>query len=157
LQRFRSTVLDPDQCQGAPLVAELHELKENDMKHHLIAAIGFLLQLNSIALAEGDATKGATIFKKCVACHDATNAKNKTGPHLLGIVGRNIASVPDYKFSAAMLEYAKLNETWDEEKLDTYFSDPRKTVPGTKMAFGPLRNAEDRAHLIAYLKTLVSP
>jgi cytochrome c len=58
------------------------------------------------ALADGDAVAGAKVFKKCAACHVATEAKNRVGPHLVGIVDRPIASVEDYKYSNAMTAHA---------------------------------------------------
>lgn len=124
----------------------------------LILAVGIALAASSsLAFAGGDAVKGETLFKKCVACHSATTATNKTGPHLLGIVGRAVAGVEGYSYSKAMKDHATTAVTWDEAKLDSYLTDPRKTVPGTKMALGPMKKPEERADLIAYLKTLVVP
>jgi cytochrome c len=60
----------------------------------------------SAAFADGDAVAGAKVFKKCAACHVATEAKNRVGPHLVDIIDRPIASVEDYKYSKAMTEHA---------------------------------------------------
>jgi cytochrome c len=60
----------------------------------------------SAAFADGDAVAGAKVFKKCAACHVATEAKNRVGPHLVGIIDRPVASVEDYKYSKAMTEHA---------------------------------------------------
>jgi cytochrome c len=109
------------------------------------------------ALADGDAIKGAAVFKKCMACHAADKAQNKTGPHLVGIIGRTIASVEGYTYSQGMLDFAKTAAIWDKTKLDGYLADPRKTVSGTKMAFPPMKRPEDRANVIAYLKSLTAP
>jgi cytochrome c len=138
---------------------------EDDMRKVLkttfqLSALAIMLAgltMSGASWAEGDATKGAKAFNKCVACHSAKDATNKTGPHLLGIVGRAVASVPAYKYSPAMVEFAKTTLTWDEATLDTYLADPRKTIPGTKMALAPLKKPEERADLIAYLKTLAAP
>ncbi len=126
------------------------------MKHLSAVIIAICGLSNSAALAEGDAAKGETIFKKCVACHHSAKAENKTGPHLIGIVGRAVASIEGFKYSTGMLDYAKTTPVWDEANLDTYLSDPRKTVPGTKMALAPLKKPDERADLIAFLKTLES-
>jgi cytochrome c len=106
------------------------------------------------ALADGDALKGEQVFKKCIACHSVKEAKNKVGPHLIGIVGRPIASVPDFKYSDAMKAYATAAMSWDEENLNTYFENPRAVVAKTKMAFTGLKKEDERADLIAYLKTI---
>lgn len=106
------------------------------------------------AMADGDVTKGEQLAKRCVACHSLKDATNKTGPSLVGVVGRSIASVAGFKYSTAMLDYGKAAGAWDDAKLDAYLSDPKKAVPGNKMPLGPLKKPEERADLIAYLKTL---
>jgi cytochrome c len=106
----------------------------------------------SAAFADGDAVAGAKVFKKCAACHVATEAKNRVGPHLVGIVGREMASVEDYKYSKAMTEHAAEVPVWTEEALDAYLRDPRGVVKGTKMAFAGLKKDDEVANVIAYLK-----
>jgi cytochrome c len=106
----------------------------------------------SAAFADGDAVAGAKVFKKCAACHVATEAKNRVGPHLVGIVDRPMASVEDYKYSKAMTEHASEVPTWTEEALDAYLRDPRGVVKGTKMAFAGLKKDDEVANVIAYLK-----
>ncbi len=49
---------------------------------------------------------------------------------------------------------ANSSKVWDEATLDTYLTDPRKVVPGTKMVFTGIKAEEDRQNVIAYLKTL---
>lgn len=110
--------------------------------------------LSTAAFAEGDVAKGTIIGKRCIACHSVVDAKNKTAPSLVGVVGRAIGSVADFKYSPAMVEYGKANGVWDEATLDAYLADPKKTVPGNKMALGPMKKPKERADLIAYLKTL---
>jgi cytochrome c len=116
--------------------------------------VGLALTLGaSIAHADGDAAKGEQVFKKCMACHTATDKTNKVGPYLLGVVGRKVASVDGYSYSDSMKEYAATGAVWDEKALDTYLTDPKAVVAKTKMAFPGLKEAADRADLIAYLKT----
>jgi cytochrome c len=79
---------------------------------------------------------------------------NKTGPHLVGIVGRAVASVEGFKYSDGMLEFAKTAGSWDEAKLDAYLADPKGFVPKNKMALAPQKKPEERADIIAYLKTI---
>ena len=106
----------------------------------------------SAAQADGDAAAGEKVFKKCAACHTATEEKNKVGPYLMGVVGRPVASVEGYKYSNAMTEHAAEVPTWTEEALATYLHDPKGVVKGTKMAFAGLKKDEDVANVIAYLK-----
>jgi cytochrome c len=105
------------------------------------------------AWADGDAAQGEQIFKKCGACHTVGDKTNKVGPSLLGVVGRKVASVPDYTYSDSMKEYAATGAIWDEKTLDTYLTDPKAVVGHTKMAFPGLKVQAERDNLIAFLKT----
>ncbi|QHL90433.1 c-type cytochrome [Sphingomonas changnyeongensis] len=90
-------------------------------------------------------------FVQCAVCHSVKAGQNKIGPHLAGIVGRKRASVAGYSYSAAMKGKPGV---WTEKELDLYLTNPRKHVPGTKMAFAGIPDAAKRAKLIAYLKTV---
>lgn len=105
----------------------------------------------SAAHAEGDAAAGKTVFMKCMVCHSPAQGKNVVGPSLFGIVGRASASVPNFNYSDAM---KAANKTWDEATLDVYLTNPKALVPGTKMLFAGMPDANDRANLIAFLATL---
>jgi len=115
------------------------------------AVIAAAVSAPTAAFADGDAAKGAKIFKKCAACHTATEAKNKVGPHLVGILDRPIASVEDYKYSNAMTEHAAEVPTWTVEALGAYLHKPKAVVKGTKMAFAGLKKDKDIEDVIAYL------
>jgi cytochrome c len=105
-------------------------------------------------LASADPAAGAEIFKKCGACHTPDNGgPNKVGPNLWGIVGRPIASHEGFGYSAALKEYAS-NGAWDYEKLSAFITAPKAAVKGTAMGFAGLKKAEERANVIAYLRTL---
>ncbi|MEO1292422.1 MAG: c-type cytochrome [Pseudomonadota bacterium] len=103
------------------------------------------------AAIPGDATKGKKVFNKCKACHVATEAKNKIGPNLHGVIGRAAAAVDGYKYSKAM---RNSGITWTLDELTAYLKAPKKHVKGTKMAFGGLRKEKDRENVIAYLASV---
>ncbi len=110
--------------------------------------------LFAIAAAPGmaaDVEAGKVAFKKCALCHTTEPGKNKIGPSLFGIVGRKSASVENFNYSEAM---KKFDHTWDAETLDTYLTDPRVTVPDTKMIFPGIKDKAERDDVIAYLETL---
>lgn len=117
---------------------------------NLLLATALLLPAGSV-LADGDAAAGAAIFKKCQACHTATQPINKVGPSLMGVIGRPVATAPDYNYSEAMKAFGA-GKSWDEATFSTYIKAPRFVVKGTKMAFPGLKKDEDIANLIAYLK-----
>lgn len=104
------------------------------------------------ALADGDAKAGALVFKKCSACHTATEAKNKVGPSLMGVVGRKVASLDGFKYSEAMKAFGADGKVWDETHLSAYLADPKGAIAKNKMAFPGLKKPEDIQNVIAYLK-----
>ncbi|MBK0399454.1 cytochrome c family protein [Limibaculum sp. M0105] len=106
------------------------------------------------ALAEGDAEKGKKVYNKCKACHDiGEGAKNKVGPALTGIVGQEIASVEGFSYSDAFMAKKGEGLVWTEENLTTYLEKPKDMIPGTKMSFAGLKKEDERADVIAYIKS----
>lgn len=105
------------------------------------------------AAVTGDAAKGASTFKgKCMSCHTAGKGEpDRTGPNLWGIVGRARASSEGFRYSTTM---KAMGGTWSEADINSFIAGPRTFVPDTKMTFAGLKKAEDRANVIAYLKTL---
>ncbi|WP_448585250.1 c-type cytochrome [Thermaurantiacus sp.] len=98
---------------------------------------------------KGNPTEGAKVFAQCRACHVTDKGVNRVGPSLHGIVGRRAGTVPGFNYSKANRESGV---SWTEETLYVYLENPRKFMPGTKMAFAGLRSPQQRADLIAYLK-----
>jgi len=100
-------------------------------------------------MAMGDAENGKIIFKKCAACHSIIKGgKNKIGPALYNVVGRQVGAVTDYKYSKALIGYEK---AWTFEELNGFLLKPAKWIKGTKMAYAGLRKEKDRASVIKYL------
>jgi cytochrome c len=95
------------------------------------------------------AISGETSFKKCAACHKVEKgAPNGVGPNLHGIVGKAVASAEGFNYSASLKAKGGV---WDEAALDAYLENPRKAVPGGKMAFAGISNADERKALIAWM------
>lgn len=101
------------------------------------------------AFADGNPDKGKSIFNLCRACHTLEAGKNLIGPSLHGVFGRKAGSVANYGYSAAM---KNAGIVWTEKTIEEYIADPRKKVPGNKMAFPGLKTEQQREDLIAYLK-----
>lgn len=100
-------------------------------------------------MASADAAAGEKVFGKCKACHSVED-KNGTGPHLDGVIGRDIASVEGFNYSEAL---KALDGVWTEQEFSEFLTDPKAYVPGTKMAI-KLPKPEDRANLLAYLESI---
>ncbi|HVR68177.1 MAG TPA: cytochrome c family protein [Verrucomicrobiae bacterium] len=104
-------------------------------------------------LAAADPAKGAELFKKCGACHTAEKGGDaKVGPNLWGIVGNKHAHMEGYAYSDAMKAMA--DHEWTYEELNAFLASPKTHIPGTKMTFPGLKKVEDRASVIAYLRTM---
>ncbi|RGP61805.1 cytochrome c [Fusarium longipes] len=99
----------------------------------------------------GDLKKGANLFKtRCAQCHTVEkDGGNKIGPALHGLWGRKTGSVEGYAYTDANKQKGI---EWNDDTLFEYLENPKKYIPGTKMAFGGLKKAKDRNDLIAYLK-----
>ncbi|BBK34586.1 cytochrome c [Stella humosa] len=103
-------------------------------------------------LASADVAAGEAQSKKCVACHTFNQGgPNRVGPNLWDIVGAKHAHAQGFAYSDAIK--SKPGD-WTYEDLNAFLASPRAYAPGTKMAFAGLPKAEDRAALIAYLRTL---
>ncbi|MDX1780409.1 MAG: cytochrome c family protein [Thalassovita sp.] len=102
-------------------------------------------------LAAADVDKGAKVFSKCKACHKIEDGANATGPHLFGVVGRDVGSVDGFGYSGSLVAVA---DVWTPENLNHFLENPKGFAPGTKMSFSGLKKETDRANLVAYLASL---
>lgn len=145
--------------------------KGNAMKSRVNATIFVFASLGLAACSDGSPTAagtgdaGATVtaasaggsgvspgqaaFLQCGACHALTPESGaKVGPSLAGVVGRKAGSLADYQYTGAM---AGSGITWTPDELDAFIAAPSTKVPGTKMVFAGVANADKRKALIAYL------
>ena len=99
--------------------------------------------------ASTSATEGEKVFKKCAACHSiAEGGKNKIGPALWGVLGRQAGSLPDYKYSKAMAAHGK---KWSFEEMNGFLIKPKDWIKGTKMSYAGLKSEKERAAVILYM------
>ncbi|WP_105436624.1 cytochrome c family protein [Neorhizobium sp. T25_13] len=101
---------------------------------------------------EGDATAGATVFKKCATCHVVDSDTNKVGPSLNKLFGRKAGTHPNFAYSTGMKAAGDGGLVWDEATLRDYLHNPKAKVKGTKMAFVGVKDEQEITNLIAYLK-----
>ncbi|QIW97783.1 hypothetical protein AMS68_003301 [Peltaster fructicola] len=102
------------------------------------------------SFSEGDVKKGANLFKtRCAQCHNLKEGEgNKIGPNLHGLFGRHTGQVEGFSYSEANKQKGI---EWNNDTLFEYLENPKKYIPGTKMAFGGLKKGKDRNDLISFL------
>jgi cytochrome c len=119
----------------------------------LVAPLAFLAIACGASAEPGDAARGERIFQYCFSCHSVDPAEKAKlqGPSLYGVVGRPAATIAGFDYSDAMKARAARGLVWNAETLDSFIADPQALVPDTRMSAPPLRDAQDRADLIAFL------
>lgn len=135
-----------------------HDLEENAYKIEGVeaASVGGAEKLAEPILAmlsEADLERGQKLSKACAACHTFDKGgADGVGPHLWDVVGRNKQSVSGFSYSGALNQNGE--EVWTYAALNKFLWNPKKYAPGTKMNYIGLKKPEDRAAMVAWLRTL---
>lgn len=91
------------------------------------------------------------VFSQCAICHKVDKSgKHGIGPNLHGVYGEKAGTKAGFNFSPAMKKWGK---KLDDATLNAYLENPRKAVPGNKMAYSGLKDPGKRKEIIAWLKT----
>ena len=102
-----------------------------------------------------DLANGEKQFGKCRSCHTIeAGGPNRTGPNLHGVFGRKAGTLPKFAYSDVLVQAGWI---WDQSKLDGWLANPREFLPGTKMSFAGLADADDRRDVIGYLSVESAP
>jgi cytochrome c len=120
-------------------------------------SVAVLFAMTAPSLAAGDAEAGKAAFAtQCGICHQVgPNAQTLVGPELNGIVGRKAAAVEGFAYSPGMKKLGDEGYVWTEAHIDSWIADPKALLPTSVMAlaFQGIPDADERANIIAYLKT----
>lgn len=104
-------------------------------------------------VATADIERGKAVAKACAACHFFENdGKNGVGPNLHNVVGRKKDVEPGYSYSGALLTNG--GDTWTYSELNKFLWKPKAYAAGTKMSFVGIKKPEDRAAVLAYLRSI---
>jgi len=119
-------------------------------------AILLLTALAHGAMAEpGNATRGERVYRACVACHSLEPNRNMTGPSLAEVWNRKAGSLASFpRYSAALRSSGIL---WTDDTLDEWIKDPQHFIQGNTMTFPGMKDAQQRADLLAFLKDATRP
>lgn len=121
----------------------------------LVAVAVFLITATAASAADGDAKRGAAVYRGCVACHSLEPNVHLTGPSLAGLWGKKAASLADYpRYSKAL---GAQEFIWDETTLNAWLADPAAFVKDNSMSFRGIKDDKARADLIALLRLALAP
>ncbi len=136
------------------------KLKENAFKIEGVEVAGVAAKADLpepilALIADADVARGQKLSKACAACHSFDNGgANGVGPNLYNVVGITKQSHAGYAYSGVLNQNAE--EQWTYEALNKFLWKPKKYAPGTKMNYIGIKKPEDRAAMIAWLRTLSS-
>lgn len=103
-------------------------------------------------IATADIARGEKLSKACAACHSFDKGgPNKVGPNLYGVVGGPKAHMGDFAYSSGL---ASMGGAWGYADLNKFLWKPKAYISGTKMNYNGIKKPEDRAAMIAWLRTL---
>jgi cytochrome c len=105
--------------------------------------------------APGDATRGEPLYRACVACHSLEPNRNMTGPTLAQLWNRRAGSLPSFARYSPALRSSSI--VWNDDTLDEWIKDPQHLIPENTMTFPGMKDAQQRADLLAFLKDATRP
>jgi cytochrome c len=103
----------------------------------------------------GNAARGERMYRACIACHSLESNRNLTGPSLAEIWNRKAGSLASFpRYSPALRSSGII---WTDDTLDEWIKDPQHFIPGNTMTFPGMKDARQRADLLAFLKEATQP
>jgi cytochrome c len=105
-------------------------------------------------LASANVQNGQQLAQRqCASCHSFNEGgRSGVGPNLYGIIGAKHAHAAGFNYSAAIRAMA--DKPWTYEDMNAWIANPRGYAPGNKMTYAGMASVQNRADLIAYLRSI---
>jgi cytochrome c len=116
---------------------------------------GLVATVSTAYAAEGDAKRGAQVYRTCVACHSLEPGVHLSGPSLAGLWDKPAGKISSFVRYSKGLKSADF--VWNADTLFAWIADPQVMVPGTYMVFRGVEDGQPRADLVAFLKLALAP
>ena len=141
--------------QQAFLIAPIDEDGATDAGGAAVAAADEAVPSVLPLLAGGDPAAGQDLARACAACHTFDEGgPNLVGPNNWDIVGSTMGHIADFNYSDALAARHDAGDVWSYESLSAFLLSPQAYIPGTSMVYAGIADVQDRAHVIAWLRTL---
>jgi cytochrome c len=121
----------------------------------IVAVLGLVVAHAPALAADGNAARGERVFNYCAACHSLESNRSMTGPSLAELWNRKAGTLASFSRYSDALKSSGL--VWDDKTLDQWITDPQHLVPGTGMTFQGIKDRQQRADLLAFLKDVTRP
>ncbi len=103
------------------------------------------------AAADDNAERGQRVYGACAPCHSLEPNRNMTGPTLAELWNRKAGSLGSFtRYSTALKSSGVV---WNDKSLNEWIDDPQHFIPGNQMTFPGIKNAQQRADLLAFLRS----
>ena len=128
------------------------------MKGLYVVAVAVLVTISFgvfVAFSDGNSARGERVFGACAACHSLQPDQNMTGPSLANLWGRKAGGLQNFnRYSPAL---TSANIVWNDKTLDEWIEDPQHLIAGNQMTFAGIKDARQRADLLAFLRQATQP
>jgi len=127
----------------------------NPLSILMLTTIACATLSTQVAAQPQTAVRGERLFRACVACHSLEPNRNMTGPSLADLWNRQAGGLPSFdRYSPALKSSGII---WQDNSLDAWLADPQHFIPGNTMTFPGMKDAQQRAELLAFLKEATQP
>lgn len=121
----------------------------------LVLPVVFIAAANPATAADGDAKRGAALYRACVACHSLEPGVHLSGPSIAGLWDKPAGKANGFVRYSKGLKSADFS--WTADTLFAWVADPQVMVPGTYMTFRGIEDVQARADIVAFLKIAMAP